>query len=54
MTCHRDANRPCHRLLELTDLGLSLQHMARGLRDRAQTHMVEVRANRDDDDARTS
>ncbi|MFF4415607.1 winged helix-turn-helix transcriptional regulator [Streptosporangium sp. NPDC001559] len=37
---------------ELTDLGLSLHHMTRGLRSWAQTHMAEVLANRDDYDAR--
>jgi len=31
---------------ELTDLGLSLHHMTRGLRDWAQTHMAEVLAHR--------
>jgi DNA-binding HxlR family transcriptional regulator len=39
---------------ELTDLGLSLHHMMSGLRKWAQTHMVEVLANRDNYDARTS
>lgn len=39
---------------ELTDLGLSLHHMTRGLRSWAQTHMTEVLANREDYDARTS
>ncbi|MEU6510910.1 transcriptional regulator, partial [Streptomyces sp. NPDC046942] len=37
-----------------TDLGLSLHHMTRGLRNWAQTHMAEVLANRDHHDARTS
>ncbi|KUN24704.1 HxlR family transcriptional regulator [Streptomyces antibioticus] len=32
---------------ELTDLGLSLHHMTRGLRDWAQTHMAEVLAHRE-------
>jgi DNA-binding HxlR family transcriptional regulator len=39
---------------ELTDIGLSLHHVTRGLRKWAQTHMVEVLANRDNYDARTS
>lgn len=39
---------------ELTDLGLSLHHMTRGLRNWAQTHMAEVLANRENSDARTS
>ena len=39
---------------ELTDLGLSLHHMTRGLRDWAQTHMAEVLAHRESGDARTS
>ncbi|WP_308798523.1 helix-turn-helix domain-containing protein [Streptomyces sp. UH6] len=39
---------------ELTDLGLSLHHMTRGLRSWAQTHMAEVLAHREDHDARTS
>lgn len=39
---------------ELTDLGLSLHHMTRELRNWAQTHMVEVLANRENHDARTS
>ncbi|MFI7059176.1 winged helix-turn-helix transcriptional regulator [Streptosporangium canum] len=39
---------------ELTDLGLSLHHMTRGLRGWAQTHMDEVLANRENYDARTS
>ncbi|KAB2390513.1 winged helix-turn-helix transcriptional regulator [Actinomadura montaniterrae] len=38
---------------ELTDLGLSLHHLTRGLRSWAQTHMDEVLANREDHDART-
>ncbi|WP_437033108.1 winged helix-turn-helix transcriptional regulator [Streptomyces sp. enrichment culture] len=38
---------------ELTDLGLSLHHMTRGLRYWAQTHMAEVLANRENHDART-
>nr|WP_221493724.1 helix-turn-helix domain-containing protein [Actinomadura coerulea] len=32
---------------ELTDLGLSLHHMTRGLRAWAQTHMTQVLANRE-------
>ena len=39
---------------ELTDLGLSLHHMTRGLRNWAQTHMAEVLANRESYEARTS
>jgi DNA-binding HxlR family transcriptional regulator len=39
---------------ELTDLGLSLHHMTRGLRNWAQTHMAEVLVNREDYDVRTS
>jgi DNA-binding HxlR family transcriptional regulator len=39
---------------ELTDLGLSLHDMTRGLRNWAQTHMAEVLANRENYDARTS
>ncbi|MET9341809.1 winged helix-turn-helix transcriptional regulator [Nonomuraea sp. NPDC003804] len=39
---------------ELTDLGLSLHHITRGLTNWAQTHMAEVLANRENDDSRTS
>ncbi|MFF4121191.1 winged helix-turn-helix transcriptional regulator [Streptomyces sp. NPDC001714] len=39
---------------ELTDLGLSLHHMMRGLRNWAQTHMAEVLANRENYGSRTS
>ena len=39
---------------ELTDLGLSLHHMTRGLRNWAQSHMAEVLANRESHEARTS
>jgi DNA-binding HxlR family transcriptional regulator len=39
---------------ELTDLGLSLHHLTRGLRQWAQTHMEEVLANRENHDTRTS
>jgi DNA-binding HxlR family transcriptional regulator len=39
---------------ELTDLGLSLHQMMRGLKTWAQTHMDEVLACREDYDARTS
>lgn len=39
---------------ELTDLGLSLHHMTRGLRDWAQTHMAEVLANREHHNAHSS
>lgn len=38
---------------ELTDLGLSLHHMTRGLRNWAQTHMAEVLAHRENYDTRT-
>jgi DNA-binding HxlR family transcriptional regulator len=38
---------------ELTDLGLSLHDMTRGLRHWAQTHMDDVLAHREDYDART-
>ncbi|WP_031042213.1 winged helix-turn-helix transcriptional regulator [Streptomyces sp. NRRL F-5650] len=38
---------------ELTDLGLSLHHVTRGLRSWAQTHMAEVLTHRDHYDART-
>lgn len=36
---------------ELTDLGLSLHHLTRGLRQWAQTHMDQVLANREKHDA---
>ncbi|HEY0542923.1 MAG TPA: helix-turn-helix domain-containing protein [Actinoallomurus sp.] len=39
---------------ELTDLGLSLHDMTRGLRYWAQTHMDDVLAHREGYDARTS
>lgn len=39
---------------ELTELGLSLQHLTRGLREWAQNHMGEVLANRENYEARTS
>ena len=39
---------------ELTELGLSLHHMTRGLRHWAQTHMDQVLANREQHDARIS
>ncbi|MEV4253640.1 helix-turn-helix domain-containing protein [Spirillospora sp. NPDC049652] len=39
---------------ELTDLGLSLHQMARGLRGWAQAHMDEVLANREAYDSRAS
>jgi DNA-binding HxlR family transcriptional regulator len=35
---------------ELTDLGLSLHHMTRGIRTWAQTHMAEVLTNRETHD----
>jgi len=36
---------------ELTDLGLSLHHMTRGIKNWAQTHMTQVLANRETHDA---
>ena len=36
---------------ELTDLGLSLQHVMSGLKDWAEAHMDEVLANRDEHDS---
>ncbi|MGI5170949.1 winged helix-turn-helix transcriptional regulator [Spirillospora sp. CA-253888] len=39
---------------ELTELGLSLHHMTRGLREWAQTHMGEVLTNRENHDSRTT
>jgi DNA-binding HxlR family transcriptional regulator len=39
---------------ELTDLGLSLHHLTRELRQWAQTHMEHVLANRESHDARAS
>ncbi|WP_280276782.1 winged helix-turn-helix transcriptional regulator [Nocardia wallacei] len=39
---------------ELTDLGLSLHHLTRGLRQWAQTHMEHVLAHRESHDARAS
>ncbi|MEU2778417.1 helix-turn-helix domain-containing protein, partial [Streptomyces sp. NPDC007162] len=39
---------------ELTELGLSLHHMTRGLRAWAQTHMAEVLAHREISDAHAS
>lgn len=39
---------------ELTDLGLSLHPLTRGLRQWAQTHMEQVLANRESHDARAS
>ena len=39
---------------ELTDLGLSLHHMTRGIRSWAQTHMTEVLANRETHDNHTT
>ncbi|GEK04755.1 winged helix-turn-helix transcriptional regulator [Streptomyces sp. NPDC003388] len=39
---------------ELTDLGLSLHHLTRGLRQWAQTHMAQVLANRERHDAQAS
>jgi DNA-binding HxlR family transcriptional regulator len=38
---------------ELTDLGRSLQHLMRGVKDWAEQHMDQVLANRGDHDART-
>ena len=37
---------------ELTDLGLSLQHVMRGLKEWAEAHMGEVQANREQYDTR--
>jgi DNA-binding HxlR family transcriptional regulator len=39
---------------KLTELGLSLHHLTRGLRSWAQTHMDEVLAHREEHDARAS
>ncbi|MDF6023062.1 helix-turn-helix domain-containing protein [Streptomyces sp. JH34] len=39
---------------ELTELGLSLHHLTRGLRLWAQTHMEQVLAERENHDARAS
>ncbi|MER7052428.1 MULTISPECIES: helix-turn-helix domain-containing protein [unclassified Streptomyces] len=39
---------------ELTDLGLSLHHLTRGLRQWAQTHMEQVLTHRERHDARAS
>jgi DNA-binding HxlR family transcriptional regulator len=39
---------------ELTELGLSLHHMSRRLRNWAQTHMAEVLTNRENYDSRIS
>lgn len=39
---------------ELTDLGLSLHHTARGLRTWAQANMGEILANRESHDARSA
>ncbi|MGC9442074.1 winged helix-turn-helix transcriptional regulator [Streptomyces sp. WG5] len=39
---------------ELTDLGLSLHHLTRGLRQWAQTHMDQVITHRESHDARAS
>ncbi|MET9564064.1 MULTISPECIES: winged helix-turn-helix transcriptional regulator [Streptomyces] len=39
---------------ELTDLGLSLLHLTRGLRQWAQTHMEQVLTHRESHDARAS
>jgi DNA-binding HxlR family transcriptional regulator len=38
----------------LTDLGLSLQHVMRGIKEWAEAHMDEVLANRDEYDARVA
>jgi DNA-binding HxlR family transcriptional regulator len=37
---------------ELTDLGLSLHHLMRGIKDWAEAHMDEVHANREQYDTR--
>jgi DNA-binding HxlR family transcriptional regulator len=39
---------------ELTELGISLHHMVRGLKSWAEIHMDDVLANRDTYDARTA
>ena len=39
---------------ELTDLGLSLQHVMRGIKGWAETHMDEVLANREEYDTRVA
>jgi DNA-binding HxlR family transcriptional regulator len=39
---------------ELTDLGLSLQHVMQGIKDWAETHMDEVLANREHYDTRVA
>ncbi|MFG3437943.1 winged helix-turn-helix transcriptional regulator [Nonomuraea sp. NPDC047897] len=39
---------------ELTDLGLSLHHLMRGVKEWAETHMNEVLANREEYDTRTA
>ena len=39
---------------ELTGLGLSLQHVMRGIKDWAESHMDEVLANREDYDTRVA
>jgi len=39
---------------ELTDLGLSLHHMTRGLRSWAQAHMTQVLGNRESYDTKTT
>jgi DNA-binding HxlR family transcriptional regulator len=39
---------------ELTDLGLSLQHVMRAMKDWAEVHMIEVLAHREEHDARVA
>ena len=39
---------------ELTDLGLSLQQVMRGIKEWAEAHMDEVLANREDYDGRVA
>jgi len=39
---------------ELTDLGLSVHHMTRGLRSWAQAHMTQVLGNRESYDTKTT
>jgi DNA-binding HxlR family transcriptional regulator len=39
---------------ELTDLGVSLHHVMRGIKDWAEAHMAEVLANREKHDARVA
>jgi len=54
LTCTVTPTVPVTVSYDLTDLGLSLHHMTRGLRRWAQTHMTEVLANRESHDAHTT